>query len=98
MNIMKAIRFLVLAQILGSLLMVIPVSAQKAIVNGTDWKDTQGQPISAHEPFVGLFIGMARVTKAIHWDNVAWKERLFKMALMSIAQRTSWIGSISASA
>jgi hypothetical protein len=35
--------------------MVVPASAEKPIVNETDWKDTTGQPISAHEHFVGRF-------------------------------------------
>jgi hypothetical protein len=37
--------------------MAASASAEKAIVDLTDWRDTGGQPISAHEHFVGRFSG-----------------------------------------
>ncbi len=43
--------------LLGCLLMAAPASAQKPIVSDTDWADTAGRPISAHEHFVGRFGG-----------------------------------------
>ena len=52
---------------LGWLLMVASASAEKAIVNLTDWRDTRGQPISAHEHFVGRFFG------AFYWYGTSYK-------------------------
>jgi hypothetical protein len=53
--------------LLGGLLVAAPASAGKAIVNGTDWKDTAGRPISAHEHFVGRFFG------AFYWYGTSYK-------------------------
>ena len=49
------------------LLVVVPASAKKSIVNETDWKDTAGQPISAHEHFVGRFFS------AFYWYGTSYK-------------------------
>ncbi|MGA2749391.1 MAG: family 43 glycosylhydrolase [Verrucomicrobiota bacterium] len=53
--------------VLGCLLMVASASAEKAIVNLTDWRDTSGRPISAHEHFVGRFLG------AFYWYGTSYK-------------------------
>ncbi len=53
--------------LLGWLLAAAPASAQKLIVNNTDWKDTSGRPISAHEHFVGRFAG------AFYWYGTSYK-------------------------
>ena len=49
------------------LLMAASASAEKSIVNGTDWVDTAGQPISAHEHYVGRFFG------AFYWYGTTYK-------------------------
>jgi hypothetical protein len=64
---MKTGKLFLLFQIVGCLLVVLPVPAQKAIINATDWKDTQGQPISAHEHFVGRFSGV------FYWYGTSYK-------------------------
>ena len=64
---MKATKLLLVVQALGCGLMVIPVSAQKAIVNATGWRDTQGRPISAHEHSIGRFFG------AFYWYGTSYK-------------------------
>ena len=53
--------------LLGSGEIVAWASAEKAIVNLTDWKDTSGQPISAHEHFVGRFSG------AFYWYGTSYQ-------------------------
>ena len=53
--------------LLGYLLAVVPASAQKPIVNETDWSDMAGQPISAHEHFVGRFGG------TFYWYGTSYK-------------------------
>jgi hypothetical protein len=70
---MKATKlsFLPMACLLGCLLMALPASAGKPIRNETDWKDTAGQPISAHEHFVGRFFG------AFYWYGTSYKGNPF---------------------
>jgi hypothetical protein len=65
---MRAVKLSLLLQFLCCLLMVVPASAQKkTITYGTDWKDTKGQPISAHEHFVGRFSG------SFYWYGTSYK-------------------------
>lgn len=61
------IRIVILTQIFTCLALAGGASAQKPVVNGTDWKDTSGQPISAHEGFIGCFDG------AFYWYGTSYK-------------------------
>ena len=57
----------ILTPLLAGLVLTMPALAQKPILNGTDWKDTAGQPISAHEGFIGRFDG------AFYWYGTSYK-------------------------
>src|SRR5687768_1029157 len=46
---------------------VQPAAARKPILNCTEWKDTAGQQISAHEHFVGRFDGV------FYWYGTSYK-------------------------
>jgi hypothetical protein len=64
---MSATKLLLRLLSLGCLVMVVSTATGKVIRNGTDWKDTKGQPISAHEHFVGRFFG------AFYWYGTSYK-------------------------
>jgi hypothetical protein len=63
--------FLPVLSLLGILAAGGPAAAaqggQKLILNCTEWKDTAGQPISAHEHFVGRFDGV------FYWYGTSYK-------------------------
>src|SRR5215213_2715055 len=56
--------------VLGVVALVAPAArqgGQKPILNCTEWKDTAGRPISAHEHFVGRFDGV------FYWYGTSYK-------------------------
>jgi hypothetical protein len=53
--------------VLAVVAMAGPPAGQKLILNCTDWQDTAGRPISAHEHFVGRFGGV------FYWYGTSYK-------------------------